>query len=1245
MRFFENGPSIPTTLLDECADGKVVFFCGAGVSQYDKDSGIRMPGFVELAKEVISQVKPKEDSDIAKAISEWEEDKQGSVSLDQIFYLLQQNFGEEAIADIVATELNCSSPLQTFPCRHKDILKLSKNGEGIPQVITTNFDILFEMAQDEKNIRINFPPFLPDLSSQAQITGITYIHGRINQPSKHLPKKMIVPNKLILSKSNFGRAYLSEGWAAGLVRHLISNYTVVFIGYRAEDPPIQYMLLGMEKHLMKSKLYAFERKTTDSRKAEWKERGVTLITYSDHADLWETISEWANKKENLSKWRAAKLAVTQKDPKTVKPYERGQAAYLLTTVEGIKDLRNMSPSARSEWINVFDATVRKDKDLAKYVIDESGTREESPYLLDDDLGDHSRGDDESTTIDLLRDRDSRGIYYESLEESKAVELIKWICDNANSPAMAWWFSRRHRLHRSILESMERRLHTISKLNWRGRLAWKLILDSHAERSISDPWKRFESALGKKRNKWDKSALREFSNVTTPYIVRKDKDGTFDTFPPEEDWKKVNIQRIVNLSVEFPKISIDKVTTPTRSKAHEAIMIFQKNLLHASFMISEIDRLYGSITYTASCDCSKEDPDEIRNIQFYHEISWFISIFEKFVKFHPESSKAVAKEWPVSDRYFFRKIKLYCLKYSKIFSESDVYNEIMELNDEQFWCDGSARELLFLIRDRWSKFSGAEKNGVIDRIMDGHEKNAGTTLRAARYGRWLQLNGCEISKEHAECLEGITNSIDKWKDSWAESVTDTIVRSLKLEDSYQRTSKDVDVYNQQKHDCTNIEAELNDHFDSSEGKRSPLLESGEVRNYTPEQWNYMIKNSKDVSDPEYRDLMVHLATFPHKVFRHIKFNLSDHIGHNFQRMISLNSNLAWKIIDRFISSRRSLVSFLNGTASYELRDEERSSDVSCYSHATSSPVGKVTHGLIGCVDVTTPEISLEVKLRLERLLSETTAGRSQCVSILTSNIGFLSHVDQDWVKENLIPLFDFRSELAEAAWSGLLYYPRLLDRDLFLSLSHLVTNLYPWVNRFSWKGNELKRCAFLVITAGTIFAQDLDLSYRGSVKECLKKMDMVSVKYSIFWLQDIGKKSEDGWSKFVIPFLESTWPRQEAFKSPELVWSWMQLLLNSGDEFPEVYSSVKNFLVPIANHSILLKHFLTRRLGQEPLASKFPAAVLSFIDTVVPNDPNFFIAHLYRVLSMIGSANDELLQDVRYIRLMNIATRRPLTNLS
>ena len=51
-----------------------------------------------------------------------------------------------------------------------------------------------------------------------------------------------VGGRLVLSSAEFGRAYLAEGWATEFMQAAISRYRVVFVGYTADDPPVQYLL-------------------------------------------------------------------------------------------------------------------------------------------------------------------------------------------------------------------------------------------------------------------------------------------------------------------------------------------------------------------------------------------------------------------------------------------------------------------------------------------------------------------------------------------------------------------------------------------------------------------------------------------------------------------------------------------------------------------------------------------------------------------------------------------------------------------------------------------------------------------------------------------------------------------------------------------------------------------------------------------------------------------------------------------
>ena len=69
MRFTENGPSIPDALLHARDEGRVVFFCGAGVSRARAD----LPDFLGLAESVISELGISSDSDACKVLNKAKE--------------------------------------------------------------------------------------------------------------------------------------------------------------------------------------------------------------------------------------------------------------------------------------------------------------------------------------------------------------------------------------------------------------------------------------------------------------------------------------------------------------------------------------------------------------------------------------------------------------------------------------------------------------------------------------------------------------------------------------------------------------------------------------------------------------------------------------------------------------------------------------------------------------------------------------------------------------------------------------------------------------------------------------------------------------------------------------------------------------------------------------------------------------------------------------------------------------------
>jgi hypothetical protein len=222
--------------------------------------------------------------------------------LDQIFNLLQFEYGRDQVGKLVSERLAVNESDRVHTSEHKLIARISSDQNGVPQLVTTNFDHLFEHAIGESGIQTFIPPTFPDLRHNVPVTGITYLHGRLSEITSEV-------HDYILSSSDFGRAYLSEGWATSFIRQLLKNYMVVLLGYQADDPPVKYLLQGLNSgrgNNTKKEIYAFDQGIPDEIEAKWRDRGVIPVAYpvsAKHQSLWDTLEAWAIRSDNPAVWR------------------------------------------------------------------------------------------------------------------------------------------------------------------------------------------------------------------------------------------------------------------------------------------------------------------------------------------------------------------------------------------------------------------------------------------------------------------------------------------------------------------------------------------------------------------------------------------------------------------------------------------------------------------------------------------------------------------------------------------------------------------------------------------------------------------------------------------------------------------------------------------------------------------------------------------------------------------------------
>ncbi len=256
-------------------DGKLVVFAGAGVSMGEPAC---LPDFKGLAERIADRAYRKYD---------------GKTPIDRYLGELYHQHGVKKIYDFAAEELSGDTLMYTE--LHMSLLRIFPKTEDI-RVATTNFDRLFKKAAeatediDESKIEIFRAPALP---LGDKFCGIVHVHGSV-----------LRPDEMVLTDSDFGRAYLTEGWARRFMIGLHqSKYRILFVGYSHEDTILTYLVRALPSEEGEQKRFALAIRDTDESehrktKDHWKRLGIRPIFYppskpDKHEKLTEGVKELA----------------------------------------------------------------------------------------------------------------------------------------------------------------------------------------------------------------------------------------------------------------------------------------------------------------------------------------------------------------------------------------------------------------------------------------------------------------------------------------------------------------------------------------------------------------------------------------------------------------------------------------------------------------------------------------------------------------------------------------------------------------------------------------------------------------------------------------------------------------------------------------------------------------------------------------------------------------------------------------
>ena len=289
MQLFPNALDLPDALLRAHEEGKLVFFCGAGVSYPAKLKGFDWL-VDELYRALHTELQGEEacaykDQDFDIAVAQLEQRVPGG-----------RKRVRQALFEILQPNITAPAALAT----HRALLKLSRTRAGDVRLVTTNFDRLFllagEAGQHEQDVYS--APLLP--LPKTDWRGLIHLHGLLPETADDRAL-----DRLVLTSADFGLAYLVEGWASRFITELFRRHTVCFVGYSINDKVMRYMLDAFAAERQRGEtlgeafVFAAYDSDDEASPAEraWRSKNVVPILYPSHnahAALHGFLQHWAD---------------------------------------------------------------------------------------------------------------------------------------------------------------------------------------------------------------------------------------------------------------------------------------------------------------------------------------------------------------------------------------------------------------------------------------------------------------------------------------------------------------------------------------------------------------------------------------------------------------------------------------------------------------------------------------------------------------------------------------------------------------------------------------------------------------------------------------------------------------------------------------------------------------------------------------------------------------------------------------
>ncbi|MBB6557524.1 hypothetical protein HNP48_000188 [Acidovorax soli] len=1272
MQFIAKGPDIPDALLQAHEEGRVVFFCGAGISY---PAGL--PGFEGLVNKIY-QLNGTTPSDIEK---EAFDRKQFDATLDLLERRLpgQRLAVRRALAQALQPKLRRKEATAT----HEALLELGRSREGSIRLVTTNFDRVFHTAAKRtgKKFQSFAAPMLP-IPKNSRWDGLVYLHGLLTEKLDDATL-----NRLVVTSGDFGLAYLTERWAARFVSELFRNYVVCFVGYSINDPVLRYMMDALAADRMLGEVTPQAWALGDCapgmehvKTVEWKAKGVTPILYEvpagtyDHSALHKTLRAWAETYRDgvLGKERiVVSHALARPSASTQQDDFVGRMLWALSDRSGLpaKRFAEFNPAPSIDWLLEAFANQRfEHSDLARFGV---------PPRQDVDSGLRFS----FTHRPAPYDRSPRMVLAHSGElcsqwDDVMGNLAPWLVRHLNNPKLVIWIAQcGGQMHDRLVWLVERELDRFAELERKGSIAELDAIRAQAPEAIPGPpmramWRLLLSGRVKSAvryadfYRWRDRLKREGLTATLRFELREllapqvalRKPFVWDDVA-KDSGDATSIKGLIDYELV---LAADHLHSAWRDVADEQWAPILPSLLEdmQQLVRDALDLLRELGDASDKHDTSIWDLPSIsphwQNRGFRDWVILIEILRDAWLAVRAiDNSRAsyVARMWFDLPYPTFKRLALFAASHNACIAPGDWVDWLLADGAWWLWSICTKREVSRLLTLQGSQLAGPIQDRIEAAIIEGPPRDMyRDELRPEEWDRikanavWFLLakmsaSGVALGRNAASRLAELSNQLPHRQLAANESDEFSHWMSGSGDPDFE-DDIDVDI-------APRTRRSLVQWLTKQPTERRPFSEDT-WRDVCRTRFFHSLYALRDLAkeniwptgrwrealqvwseDDQISRSWLHAAP----LVEVMPDDLLQELAHGVTWWIERASKSISKHEDMLISLARRIMALPIEAGTGMTRNGEVIDQP--VTEAINHPIGHTTQALINLWFKRSPNDNDQLPDIIDVLFAELcdlTIDRFRHGRVLlAANLIALFRVDRAWTQQHLLPLLSWenRNE-ARALWEGFLWSPRLYQpllvafkRD-FLACAHHYEELGEHQKQFA---------AFLTYAALAPIEGFSGQDFRGAISALPLHGLEQSARALSQALEGAGEQREDYWKNRALPFWNGVWPKSRDLASPQIAESLARTALAAGSEFPAALKAVYDWLRPVEHPD-----FLIHRLDKSEFCSRFPADALSLLHSLI-SEQRWIPSEFARCLDKIAQAAPTLAQDIRYMRLRNIARQR------